>query len=288
MYFFPGAGLCTTLVQRPLKLAQPSSTHIVMQEFKTYLQQEFVKRTAKNPSYSLRAFAKHLGVNHATLSSLISGKRKLTPATIQKLAKSLNLGPEELSQLAPTATQPVAVTPSYFIIQQDAFTAMSEWYFDAILELTLIPNFSMEPAIIAKSIGITKIQAKLAIETLERLDLLERDSYGRLKLKHQDTINILDSNFTSVANRKYQKSVLSKSIEAIDIVDRKKRDHTSTTVAINTVDLPQVKDLIQKFRHELNFYLQRKGSKPNEVYQLQVSFFPLSENSKITKSKEFL
>lgn len=257
----------------------------LMQEFRTYLQQEFVKRTTKNPSYSLRSFAQQLGINHATLSTLISGKRKITQATIEKVAKALHLGPKEISSFTESNSKNDSRSSSYFIIQQDAFSAMSEWYFDAILELSLIPNFKLEPEVISNSIGITSLQAKIALETLERLELLMIDKMGSYKLRHQNSINILDPDFTSAANRKYQKSVLEKSIEAIDIVDRKDRDHTSTTMAINKKDLPSVKELIQKFRHDLNAYLQRAGTKPDEVYQLQVSFFPLSQNSKITKQE---
>jgi uncharacterized protein (TIGR02147 family) len=171
------------------------------------------------------------------------------------------------------------------VIQQDAFSAMSEWYFDAILELSLIPNFKLEPKIIAKSIGISKIQARLSLETLERLELLYKDDAGQLKLKHRNSINILDSEFTTAANRKYQKSVLQKSIEAIELVDRKLRDHSSTTMAINIKDLHQAKALIQKFRHELNAFLQRGETIPEEVYQLQVSFFPLSKNLQTTECR---
>ncbi|AHI06194.1 hypothetical protein BDW_08470 [Bdellovibrio bacteriovorus W] len=50
---------------------------------------------AKNPSYSLRSFAQYLGVNHATLSALISGKRKMTEATFQKLSAGPKLRPAD-------------------------------------------------------------------------------------------------------------------------------------------------------------------------------------------------
>lgn len=252
-----------------------------METFKAYLQQEFVKRTMKNPSYSLRAFAQHLGLNHATLSTLISGKRKITRATVEKIAKSLNLGPNEIQNFIEDSSSKEFASNHYFLIQQDAFAAISEWYFDAILELSLIPHFKLEPSVIAQSIGITELQAKISLETLERLELLIKDKTGRYKLQHQNSINILDPDFTSVANRKHQKSILEKSIEAVDSVDRKNRDHTSTTMAIDIKDLPKAKQLIQKFRHDLNAFLQREDSKLNEVFQLQVSFFPLSQNSKI-------
>ncbi|MFZ3231470.1 MAG: TIGR02147 family protein [Pseudobdellovibrio sp.] len=251
-----------------------------MEQFKNYLQQEFVRRTTKNPSYSLRAFAQHLKLNHATLSSLLSGKRPITKATIQKIATTLDLGPAVLDRFINPSNNGVGKNQNYFMIQQDAFAAMSEWYFDAILELSLIPRFNLLPEVIAKSIGITALQAKIALETLERLELLIKDEKGHYKLQHKNSVNILDSDFTSAANRKYQKSVLNKSAEALEKINRKERDHTSTIMAINKKDLKQAKELIQNFRQDLNAFLQRADAKPNEVYQLQISFFPLTHNLK--------
>ncbi len=249
-----------------------------MEQFRAYLQQEFVRRTTRNPSYSLRAFAQHLDMNHATLSSLLSGKRTITSATVKKIGQVLNLSPSDLAQFTNPKSVKESKAGNYFLIQQDAFSAMSEWYFDAILELTLIPNFNLEPKIIAKSINISNLQAKIALETLERLELLIKDEHGKYKLQHTNSINILDPDFTSAANRKYQKSILDKSLEALEKGDRKKRDHTSTTMAINKNDLPKAKELIQKFRHDLNTFLQRAEASPDEIYQLQISFFPLTQN----------
>jgi uncharacterized protein (TIGR02147 family) len=277
---------------KPLAIAPFVPYKPLMHEFRAYLQQEFVRRTTKNQSYSLRAFAQHLGTNHATLSSILSGKRQITRATIQRMAKALDLGPAEVERFesackkskgprgegeGPLAKEPV--TPSYFVIQQDAFAAMSDWYFDAILELALIPRFNLQPEVIAPSIGISELQARIGLETLERLELLTKDEAGRYRLQNQNSTNLLSPEFTSAANRKYQRSVLEKSIEALERVDRKDRDHTSTTMAIEIKDLAVAKELIQKFRHELNAFLQRDGAEPDGVYQLQVAFFPLTQYS---------
>jgi uncharacterized protein (TIGR02147 family) len=239
-----------------------------------------MRRSGKNPRYSLRAFARSLGVNHATLSSILSGKRTITTDTFEKFAKTLGLEPKQVDAFKVLEKADGDDTPrSYYLLQQDAFNAISEWYYDAILELSLIPNFKLEPSVIAASIGITALQAKIALETLERLELLVREKSGRLKIQHQNSTNILDPDFTTAAQKKYQRSVLEKSQDALENIDRKLRDHTSTTMAIESKDLPEVKKLIQKFRHDLNAYLQRPKSKPDSIYQLQVSFFPLTANS---------
>lgn len=252
-----------------------------MEAFRNHLQQEFMARSGRNPSYSLRAFALQIGMSHATLSTMISGKRKITKTAALKIAKSLGLSPNEMNQLiGEDSSKSNQNSIPYFILQNDAFSLISEWYYDAILELSLIKNIKIDSEVISKSLGITKIQAKLALETLERLDLLAKNENEEYVIQHQNTTNILDKDFTTTAQKKYQHSILEKSIEALGSIDRKERDHTSTTMAINKNDLPKVKELIQKFRYDLNNYLQRDNVKLNEVYQLQVSFFPVSQNSK--------
>lgn len=247
----------------------------LMELFRKYIQHEFAERSRKNPSYSLRAFAQKLGINHATLSTILNGKRKLTRETALRLGQQLGLSPSELDSLLIEEKQTSSLR--YSVLQNDAFNRMADWYFDAILELTLIPDFPMSPKSISSALGISPLQATIALETLESLELLKLSANGAYELTNQNTTNILDPDYTSAANRKYQKAILSKSQEALDLCDRKERDHTSTTLAIDIRDLPRAKKIIAEFRANLSALLQSPEKAPNEVYQLQVSFFPLSK-----------
>jgi transcriptional regulator with XRE-family HTH domain len=251
-----------------------------MEVFRNYLKQEYMRRSGKNPNYSLRAFAQQLGLNHATLSTMLSGKRRITESSTLKISKALGLSPKEIGQFVqPTSPKGKVKSAPYYFLQQDSFSLISEWYYDAILELSLIEGFKLEPKIISQSLNITPLQAKLALETLERLELLKRTSEGRYRIQHQNSTNILDEDFTTAAQKKHQRSILEKSLQALENVDRKNRDHTSMTIAINRKDLSRAKDLIRNFRYKLNSFLQRDNADLDEVYQLQVSFFPLSHIS---------
>lgn len=245
-----------------------------MKHFKHILQQEYLRRVGKNPHYSLRAFAQHLDVNHAILSMVLSGKRKITKAMVTKFSKNLGLSPVEVQKFI--ETEFTESEKDFYLLQNDVFAFISEWYFDAILELTLIPQVNLNPKYISQILGITVFQATYGLELIERLGLLTKDQDGRYKLTYKNSTNILDPDTTTTAQRNYQKSVLEKSLEALESVDRKKRDHTSTTIAIHSKDLPRAKEIIKKFRYDLNTFMQRDESVLNEVYQLQVSFFPLT------------
>lgn len=245
-----------------------------METFRGRLIEEFRSRAARNPRYSLRAFAAHAGVYHGTLSALLSGKRRITQKAMRKIGARLGIDPVELESLARGSFGQENESRPYHLIHKDAFQAMSGWHFDAILEMCAIPRLKLTPLVVSRALGISAVEANEAISTLLRLELLEKDPSGRIRAIHGDTTNILDADFTNAAMRSLQEKILGKSLEALHGVDRARRDHTSLTVAIDPALMPQAKKLAQRFRRELNRLAQSRPA--GEVYQLQISFFPLT------------
>ena len=62
-----------------------------MQRFRDRLQSEFDARREKNARYSMRAFAKLLGTEHATVSQILRGTRRVPLARIRAWAKRLGI-----------------------------------------------------------------------------------------------------------------------------------------------------------------------------------------------------
>jgi len=52
---------------------------------------EFNQRHRRNARYSLRAFARDLGTDHATLSQLLRGRRILSPRLVRQFGRRLHL-----------------------------------------------------------------------------------------------------------------------------------------------------------------------------------------------------
>ncbi|MES2769983.1 MAG: DUF4423 domain-containing protein [Bdellovibrionota bacterium] len=251
------------------------------EEFRLLLQQEFAHRTAKNPNYSLRSFARYLDFDHSSLSGILSGKRAITHKTIQKLSPKLNLKPRVYMHLL-SGLSFAEMTTDHQRLEESTFSYMSEWVYDAVLELTRVKGFKFSDETVAKKLGINIIYARSVIQTLLSLKLLCKEGKN-YKLALKRTTNLSSNEHTSAALRKYQKSLLEKSILALDTVERSERDHTSSTFAINKEDLPKIKKIIQKFRYEISEFVQRKEEKMNDVYSLQVSFFPLTQIQKKEK-----
>lgn len=61
--------------------------------FEAFLQHKFEGRRTRNARYSLRAFARDLDCDHATLSQWLRGVRPMTHASIERVAERLKLDP---------------------------------------------------------------------------------------------------------------------------------------------------------------------------------------------------
>lgn len=65
-------------------------------ELSTLLREAFAQRVARNPRYSVRAFARWLGIHHSTLARVMARTRGLSAGRIESLAQELQLSQEDI------------------------------------------------------------------------------------------------------------------------------------------------------------------------------------------------
>lgn len=239
-----------------------------MQGLKEHLQEELLARMRKNPRYSLRAMARSLTLEPSALSKVLSGKRRITPGVFQRIASRLPLAPAEVARFAPRP-QPKSLT-AFTPLSQDLFEVLTDWYHYAILELTHVEGFRPSIDWIAKRLGLKSLEARLAVDRLERLGMLKD-----WKDCSANVTTVRASEYTNAALRAFQKRLLEQAIDALERVDIRRRDHSAVTMAVSTARLPEAKRQIRTFRRKLNHLLQ-SGGPLDEVYTLTVSLFPVS------------
>lgn len=257
-------------------------TEAFTQQIKTALEE----RIKKNPQYSLRAYAKQLGVSAATLSGILSGKRKLTAEMMGKIGFALNLNPEEVwnYQKQTLGHEQTLANDRFRELSQEMFMIVSEWYHLTILELMKLSDFKPEVRWISKRLGVNPNQIQIAIDRLQKVGILEIKNKVWMDKTDGFTTHY-DTSKTNDAKKRYQKQLLEKSMEAIDRDDYSIRDHSSITMAIDVKDILKAKKEIQAFRKRLSETLE-STPKPNEVYQLQIGFFPLTTKKETKKIKK--
>ena len=237
------------------------------------LQREFLDRCRKNPAYSLRAFAKYLEIDQSFLSKLLKGQRAVTPDFAQNVGPKLGLKPAQIKSLFKTG---VASLPGFLPLSDDEFEMLSEWHHFAILELIKTDDFETEPAKISTRLGIHVEEVKSALDRLQRLNFIRVSEKGVKLLSANNTWT--NTKQTSVARKNLQKKILEKSIDALEHVPFELREHSSLTVAINVKKMPAFKEKMKEIRKELADFLQADGEENlNEVYQLTLSLFPLTQ-----------
>jgi uncharacterized protein (TIGR02147 family) len=246
-------------------------------DFRVWLQGEFYERARKNPRYSLRAFSRLLDMNAASVSQILSGKRKVSTKLISRICDDLAVAPDLRQLLLKSMIQHrVAISKeqrAYTQIAMDSFAVMADWYHYAILELTFNSDFKIEPAWLAAQLGIRATEAKIAIERLLRLGLLVEKN-GKLRKATAATTNGV-GNMTSPALKVLQRQLLSKALEAIDLISQEEKDITSMTMSIDPALLPEARTRIKKFRRELCALLE--SGERSRVYNLGIQLFPLQK-----------
>jgi uncharacterized protein (TIGR02147 family) len=260
--------------------------------YKLYLEQELARRCEKNANYSLRAFAKALGVDAGNLSRFMSGKAFLSGKAVEKLVDGLALTPEEKTLFAESFIDEqkrrkldggrsyvnrVTPRPSSPNLEIELFRIISDWYHCAILELTFTKNFKSDARWIAKQLGITPLEAKLAVDRLIKLELLEQKN-GRLQ-KTKGHITTKDKHLTTPALKKLQKQLLEKAIFSLENVPIEERNQSAMTMAIDPKKLPLAKRMIEEFTNTLCQVLESGERK--QVYQFSASLYPLQMKEKL-------
>jgi uncharacterized protein (TIGR02147 family) len=254
------------------------------QEIKSLIKEDFKRKQDLNSRYSMRAYAKYLGMSVATLSKILSGKTKVTPAMLKKIAPKLNLSPQRYNEIADQLRKIKKTNVNKSLenekireLQTEEFDLISNWYHLAILQIFNLDSFSQDPKWIANKLGIEKeSKVQEAINRLLKLKLLSYDDEGNLYPIEQFT-SILSPTFSSVAMRERQKQVMKLGTIKIDQIDINKRDNSSIVVAVDEELLPEIKERIKKFRRSLGNYIVKKGVKKKAIYELQVNFIPLTE-----------
>lgn len=243
------------------------------------LNETLVQCRLRNPSFSLRALARKLDLSPAAVSEIINGKRPVTRRVAQKVVSRLGLDPQKSAQLlslfpeGPKKRVPLAVLPAPTRIAMDQFHTIADWYHYAILSLAETTDFSEDPEWLAKRLNIKVLEAKQAVERLERLALLKRNpASGRLEATGAQYTSTDD--IRSLALRKVHAQYLDMAKNVIEEVDVLLRDFIGITMAVDMDKLPVAKKLIRQCVQEICSCLE-SGQK-TEVYRLNIQLIPLT------------
>lgn len=260
-----------------------------MQTYQHYLNSELARRCEGNSSYSLRSFAKALEIDAGTLSKLLNGKQALSFKMAEKIIKKLGLAPDQQEQFYKSlaklqgARKLKKAQPHMDLNERkykgedlsiEYYRVIADWYHVALMEMTFLKGFKADPRYIASTLGIGMTEAKLAIDRLLSLGLLEKKN-GKL-VKTKAKLSTADRHITTPALRKNQRQFLEKGIHSLENDPIEVRSHTNMTMAIDSSKIEIAKKMIREFQMHLCDFLET--GKRDQVYNLSVALYPLQKN----------
>ncbi|WP_413612286.1 TIGR02147 family protein [Bdellovibrio sp. HCB-110] len=253
-----------------------------------FLQAEFMRRLKKNPSYSLRAYARDLEMNSSLLSEVLNNKRGISQKTLLKLSEKFRMTKShqeifnDLFLAQSSKSQNIKKNAQDRLkksrekhrikrLDKQTFKILSDWYHAAILELTEITEFKNDSAWIAKKLGISTQQAEDAIERLLQVGLIQEVN-GTLKA--QPDIVLTNSETTFEAIKQFHRQTLQKAALSFEKDAPAEREFNSMILAIPKEELPELKKQIQIFMQK---FWQGLADKPkDDLYCMNIQFFPVA------------
>jgi uncharacterized protein (TIGR02147 family) len=265
--------------------------------YRSYLKALLAEKIQKNSAFSLRAMALQLGIQSSQLSEVINGRANFSLTSAVKVSNKIGLKEEETDYfclLVQLESENDPATRDILLqkvnrararqVQQpiqdltvDQFKQISEWYHSAILELSDLTHFNFTPENIATTLAITKLEASVAIERLERLELLIKNENGGWTRTPEDIR--VNSPHQNTALKTFYKQMLTKASDALDAQTPSERLSGYETMTFSEDAIPEAREAYEKFFSEM-IRISKKCKQKTAVYHVLVHCFNLTQNLK--------
>lgn len=245
------------------------------------LKDSLLSRQRLNPSYSIRAYARDLGLNSSTLSQILNGKRPLPQKSSKVIAQKLNLD-EKSSTLfvesinrSSTSLDDIKIAPldQRFMLDDSYYRVIAEWEHYAVLDLFDLEDFESTPTYMCRKLKLTPERLEDVLNNLKSCGLLIVNSKGILDRAHPDIRTTEDSKGEALNAAHLEELELAK--QKLLSVEKELRDFSSSTFALDPEKLTDAKTIIREFRQKMNALL--KTGEKKDVYMLAIQFYPLSD-----------
>jgi uncharacterized protein (TIGR02147 family) len=203
-------------------------------DYRRFLADYYQSAKASHRGFSFRSFSMMAGFTSPNfLKLVIQGKRNLSELSTRSFARALKLGKNEahffshlvqmnqakshdVKQHHASKMQASRTFQKFHPLKADEFHYYCQWFWIPVRELIGLVEFREDPEWVAAQLfpPIKDYEAKEALEGLQRLGLIRRNSAGFLEQTNSIVIAADDIMVTSV--REFHRTMLKKAAESIE------------------------------------------------------------------------
>lgn len=252
------------------------------QNIQNLLNRKLMEYRSVNPSFSMRALAKKIGMQPSATNEILKGERRISKKVAEKIATNLMLDPTERAELLATFPEKLKrntsaiknkdIETEVLKLNSMQFQAISDSIHYSILSLMNTKNFISDIDWMANRLNQSANKVSKALETLEGLSLIKKTNLGEYK-RTSARLNTTDD----VLNISIQKS----HIEDMEIAKEKLlntsvelRDFTSFTLPVDPELLGKAKEIIRKAQDDLAALMETGNA--TEVYKTSTYLYPIT------------
>lgn len=273
------------------KLPHPSCA-LVMEFHLHKLEEAFERRKTQNASYSLRAYARDLGVHPSTLSKVLKGQRGLPFSSLDRVTGVLALSEGDKSKFCSSVLRNRGlglpkdfdwVTEQGQALKNDKhFRIISEWEYFAFLNLLKIKNFQSDAGWVARRLGSSEVRVQKMIKDLLEAGMIEVSEKGQWQRTHSRLRTSDEVN--SLALRVGHQNDLRLAASRLWEVPIEERDFCSMVMPSRPETLKKAKKLVREFLKQMEELME--GEDATEVYQVAVQVFPMTKKNSVQRGKK--
>lgn len=246
-----------------------------MSSLPLFLKSALEERQERNPHYSLRAFARDLGISPGACSDFLSGHRSPGVKLSKRIATALNISPEdakEMFNLVEKQKKLECESGLGYQLMEEQFAIIANREHFAILNLMKTSNFHFDIEWMSRRLGFPEDVIQSAIQRMERLGLIRKENGQYLPVHRAVTTS---HDIPSDTIKEHHRQNIRYTLDSLMNDHPSVRDITTITTATNPENIEKAKILIRKFRRKLVKILAT-GDK-TEVYSLNIQLVPLTQ-----------
>lgn len=266
---------------------------IIYNDYRCFLKDWYAWKKSTTRGYTYTSFAREAGFRSATsLQAVIKGKNNIASESISKYTRALKLTKRQSSyfyhlvmynqstdELEKSTHLEELSRYRYYLegmrLSDLQFKLYSKWYHSAVRELINLDGFIEDPRWIADQLhpSITPAQAAKSLKLLEELQLVYRDTSG--KLRQRNAVISTPPELRSLSVRNFNRKMIQLAEGAITSFDPENREISGMTVTLPQELVDELKTDIQAFKERILEKIKKCVGENTDIYQANFQFFPL-------------